>query len=146
MLYNEVNQLCVYIPPLPLGPPSHHLLCTLSGHHRALSWAPCPYHRFPPAISFTHGSVFMSHLISQHISSSPSPSACTCTFSVLASLFLPWNEVHLYYFSRFHIHALIYIYFSFSDLLHSVWQTLCPSTSLPVLLLFMIEWYSTIYT
>ena len=38
LLYNEVNQLYVYICPLPLGPPSHpapnptHL-----GHHRAPS-------------------------------------------------------------------------------------------------------------
>ena len=52
-------------------------------------------------------------------------------FSVSVSRFLPWNDVHHYHFSRFHIHELIYkICFSFSDLLHSVWQTLGPSTSL----------------
>ena len=42
LLYNEVNQLYVYLYPLLLGPPSHpsshptHL-----GRHRALSWASC---------------------------------------------------------------------------------------------------------
>ena len=39
--------------------------------------------------------------------------------------------LYQYHFSRFHIHALIYdICFSFSDLLHSVWQTPGPSLSL----------------
>ena len=33
-------------------------------------------------------------------------------------------------FSRFHIHVLTYDYFSLSDLLHFVWQTLGPSTPL----------------
>ena len=46
LLYNEVNQLCVYIYPLPLEPPlspapprPRHP--TPLGHHRALSRAPC---------------------------------------------------------------------------------------------------------
>ena len=52
-------------------------------------------------------------------------------FSGSVSRFLPWNDVHHYHFSKFHIHELIYeICFSFSDLLHSVWQTPGPSTSL----------------
>ena len=51
-------------------------------------------------------------------------------FSTSVSLFLPCKPVHLYHFSRFHIYALIYdICFSLSDLLHSVWQSLGPSTS-----------------
>ena len=53
-----------------------------------------------------------------------------CLFSTSVSLFLPC-KVHLYHFLRFHIYALIYdICFSLSDLLHSVWQSLGPSTSL----------------
>ena len=52
-------------------------------------------------------------------------------FSTSMSQFLPCKTVHLYHFSRFHIYALIYdICFSLSDLLHSVWQSLDPSTSL----------------
>ena len=40
-------------------------------------------------------------------------------------------KVHEYHFSRFYIYALIYnICFSLSDLLHYVWQTLGPFTSL----------------
>ena len=47
---------------------------------------------------------------------------------------------HLYHFSRFHIYALIR--FSLSELLHSVWQSLSPSTSL--LHLLHSKWYSFI--
>ena len=68
-------------------------------------------------------------------------------FSTSVSLFLPCKPVHLYYFSRFHIYVLIYdICFSLSDLLHSVWQTLGPSTSLQITqFLFMAEYYSIVY-
>ena len=42
-------------------------------------------------------------------------------FSTAVSQFLPCKPVHLYHFSRFHIHVLMYdICFSLSDLLHSV--------------------------
>ena len=52
-------------------------------------------------------------------------------FATSVSQFLPWKPVHLYHFSRYHIYALIYdICFSLSDLFHSVWQSLDPSTSL----------------
>ena len=54
LLYNEVNQLCVYIYPLPLGPPCHltpphptHL-----GHHRAPSWAPWAIQQVPTSYLF----------------------------------------------------------------------------------------------
>ena len=51
--------------------------------------------------------------------------------STSVSLFLLCKPVHLYHFSRFHIYVLIYdVCFSLSDLLHSVWQSLGPSTSL----------------
>ena len=52
-------------------------------------------------------------------------------FSTSVSLFLPCKPDHLYHFSRFHIYALIYkTCFSLFDLLHSVWQSLGPCTSL----------------
>ena len=54
----------------------------------------------------------------------------TGRFSTSVSLFLPCRKVR-YHFSRFCIYALIHdLCFSLSDLLHSVWQTLGPSTSL----------------
>ena len=54
-------------------------------------------------------------------------------FSTSVSLFLPCKPVHLYHFSRFHIYMLIYdTCFSLSDLLHSVWQSLGPATSLQI--------------
>ena len=66
---------------------------------------PPPSHNFPPLVSIG-------------------------LFSPSVSQLLPCKPVHLYHFSRFHIHALIYdIYFSLSDLLHSAWQSLDPSTS-----------------
>ena len=60
LLYSEVSQLYVYIYPLPLGLPSHPTpLPTLLGHRRTPSWAPCAYSRFPLALYFTHGSVYL---------------------------------------------------------------------------------------
>ena len=50
-----------------------------------------------------------------------SPMVSIRLFSTSVSQLLLCNPVHLYHFSRFHIHALIYdICFSLSDLLHSV--------------------------
>ena len=77
----------------------------------------------------------MSIPISQFIPPPPPPALPPLVsirlFSTSVSLFLPCKLVHLYHFSRFHIYALIYdICFSLSDLLHSVWQSLGPFTSL----------------
>ena len=113
--YNEVNQLYVYICPLPLGPPSSAPTPSIQviTEHRAEF--PVLYSRFPLAIYFTHGSVFMSNLISQFIPPSLSPPVSTHPFSTSAFLFLPCKQVHLYHFSRFHIYVLIYYvcFFSF---------------------------------
>ena len=66
-------------------------------------------------------------------------------FSTSVSQFLPWKPVHLYNFSRFHIYVLIYdICFSLSDLLHSVWQPLHPSTSLQMTQFRSFLWLSNI--
>ena len=67
--------------------------------------------------------IHVSKLVSQVITLSPS----LAVFSTSASLFLPCKKVHQYHFSRFHIYALKYIYFSLSALLHSVWWALGPS-------------------
>ena len=57
------------------------------------------------------------------------------------------QTVYLYHFSRFHIYALIYsICFSPSDLLHSVWQSLGPSTSLQMTQFRSFLWlFSIVY-
>ena len=39
----------------------------LLDHHRAQCWAPCAYSRFPPAVYFTYGSVYMSILPFQFV-------------------------------------------------------------------------------
>ena len=91
---------------------------------------------FYSVINFIHISVYMSIPIAQ-FSTPPSPPhrsfpplVSIRLFSTSVSQLLPCTPVHLYHFSRFHIHALIYdICFSLSDLLHSVWQSLDPSTS-----------------
>ena len=74
------------------------------------------------------------HICQSHVPNSPRPPhhpMPTSLFSMPESLFLPWKEAHLCHSSRFHIYALIYdICFPLSNLLHSVWQTLGPSTPL----------------
>ena len=66
-------------------------------------------------------------------------------FSTSVSLFLPCKQVHLYHFSRFHMYELIYdVCFSLSDLLHSVWQSLGPTTSLQMTQFCSFLWLSNI--
>ena len=73
-------------PSLLKLPPPHP---THLGHHRApRGELPVLYSRFPLALYFTHGSVFMSNLISHFIPPSPSPAVSTRLFSVSAFLFL----------------------------------------------------------
>ena len=110
------------------------------------------YSRSILVIYFIHISVYMSIPISQFI---PSPRPATHPhfpplvfihlFSTSVSLFLPCKPVHLYHFSRFHIYVLIYnICFSLSGLLHSVWQSLGPSTSLQMTQFRSFLWLSNI--
>ena len=109
------------------------------------------YSRFLLVIHFVHISVYMSIPISQFITPPPhphhhfSPLVSIRLFSTSVSLFLPCKPVHLYHFSRFHIHALIYVIcFSLSDFLHSVWQSLDPSTSLQMTQFCSFLWLSNI--
>ena len=87
LLYNEVNQLYVYLYPLPLGPPSPPTpfppIQVITEHRAEL---PVLYGRFPLAIYFTHGSVFMSNLISQFIPPSPQPHVHMCILYVCVSI------------------------------------------------------------
>ena len=77
----------------------------------------------------------MSVPISQFITPHPPatfPPWCPYVCSLhLCLYFCPAHWFICTIFSRFHVYALIYdICFSLSDLLHSVWQSLGPSTSL----------------
>ena len=64
---------------------------------------------------------YMSMLLSQFVTLSPSSTVCTSLFSRSASPFLLCELLHHYYCSRFPIYVLIYdICFSLSGLLHSV--------------------------
>ena len=61
-----ISVMCLHIsypswPCLPAPRP------TPPGHHRALIWAPCNIQQVPTTICFTHGSVYMSMLLSQSV-------------------------------------------------------------------------------
>ena len=77
--------------------------------------------------------MYLCQCCSLHLSHPLLPLHVHNPFSTSGSLFLPCKQAHLYHFSmnRLHIYVLIYdICSSLSDSLHSVWQTLGPSTSL----------------
>ena len=109
------------------------------------------YSRFLLVINFIHISVYMSIPIAQFITPPPLP---PCHFRRLVSIhlcstsvshFLPCKPVHLYHVSRFHIYVLIYdICFSLSDILHAVWQSPDPSTSLQMTQFCSFLWLSNI--
>ena len=67
---------------------------------------PVIYSNFPLAILHM-ACIYPSTLISQVISPSPSPPVYTGPFSMSVSLFLPQKQFHQYYFSIFHMHALM---------------------------------------
>ena len=83
------------------------------------SWVTCRliikfiflYSRFLLVIHFVHISVCMSIPTAQFITPphrSFPPLVSICPFSTSVSQLLPCKAAHLYHFSRFHIHALIY--------------------------------------
>ena len=75
--------------------------------------------------------VYMSIPVSQFI---PTPLSLLGVYTFVLYIYLHFCFVNRFlkiHFSRFYLYALIYnICFSLSDLLHSVWQTLGPFTSL----------------
>ena len=142
-----MNQLHVYIYPLPIRLPSHcpptHPSPSRASQCTKLA-IPVLYHRLPLAIYFKQSSVYMSMLPPQLVHP-PCPPMSTRLFSTSASPFLCCKYVHLHHFSRVHVHMLIYdICFSLSNLLHSVWQTLGPSTSLQMIQFHSFLWLSNI--
>ena len=64
-----MNQLHVYIYPLPLKPLSHHPRSQTLGCHRAPSWAPCARQQLPASRLFYPGwciNVYVSAAFSVH--------------------------------------------------------------------------------
>ena len=72
-------------------------------------------------ICFTYYNIHVSMLFSQVIPPSPSPTECKILFYTSVSLLLSHIQGFHYYFSKFHIYALLYYICVFiSGLLHSV--------------------------
>ena len=80
-MYSNMNQLQVYIHPLPLEHPFLPFRLSQSTELSSLVL----YDSVPLAIYFTHGSVYMPMLLSQFIPPSPSPA---CLYPQLHSLHL----------------------------------------------------------
>ena len=104
---------------------------------------------FPLAIYFTFGSVYMSMPLSHFVPGYSSPSPCPQVHSLRLSLYScpapRFIRTTFFFFFSFHIYVLAYgICFSLSDLLHSAWQTLGPSTSLQIAQFHYFLWLSNI--
>ena len=128
---------CISLPPTP---PSHPSRWTQSTELISLCYAAASHQP-----SILHLIAYMCQCYSLTSSQLPFPPVSSSPFSTSASLFLPCHQVHRYHFFRFHIYALAWcICFSLSDLLHSVWQTLGPSTSLQITHFPSILWKSNI--
>ena len=119
-------------PPGPSPTPGVHPnpcpLCRWC--HPTISSSVVPFSSFPQSFPAS-GSFQMSQLSASGGQSSVSTTALQTS--------------SLYHFSRFHIYALIYsISFFLSDLLHRVWQSLSPSTSLQMIQLHSFSWLNNI--
>ena len=117
VLYNDVNQLYIYIYAFPLEPPSCSRRAGASLLHRARSWAPRTIQQLPTGCLFN---MWECTHVSTALPAHPLPVPLLCPQSILYvwSLFQPCRLVHRYHFCRSHIYALIYdMCFSLSGLL-----------------------------
>ena len=122
-LYNEVNQLYLYICPLLLRLPSHPPIPPRLDHHRTWGWVPWSIQQLPT--SYFTQSVYMSILTSHFIPPSPpSPSPCLHARSLrLCPYACPQIGSPGSFFEILHICMYRrYLVFSFW-LIHYVWQT-----------------------
>ena len=101
---------------------------------------------FQLAIYFTYGTVYMSMPFSHFVPAYTSPSLCPQVHSLHLCLYsCPAPRFFRTIIFRFHIYVLAYsICFSLSDLLHSVGQSLGPSTSLQITQFHFFLWLSNI--
>ena len=104
--------------------------------------------RLLPTSCFTFGSVYMSMPLSHFIPAYPCPCPCPQVHSLCLRLYsCPAPRLfRTFSFFRFHTYVLAHgIYFSLSDLLHSVSQSLGPSTSLQIIRFFLWLIFHCIY-
>ena len=132
-------------------PPSYPPYPTPLGGHKAPSWSPCAMRLLPTSYLFYIWSCIYVHATLSLCPSLPFPLPVSSSpfSSRSASLFLSCPYVlHDHFFGlffRFHVYVLAYgICYSLSDLLHSVWQTLGPSTSLQITQFHFFLWLSNI--
>ena len=107
--YINMNQLWVYICPLPLEPPSDPIppLRLFWGTHLSSLHHTANTHW--PSILLIHMLMFMFQYYSLHSSYSLLPlTVFTSLFSISVSLLLPCRQAHQYHFSRLHMYVLIY--------------------------------------
>ena len=150
LLYNKVNQLYVYIYPhissllhLPPSPTLPIPPLQVVTKHRADLPVLCGC--FPLAFYFTFGSIYKSMPLSLH-PSLPLPCPMSSSpVSTSASLLLSCPQVlqNPFFFEiPYMCFSIQYLFFSY--LLHSVGQTLGPSTSLQINQFRFILWLSNI--
>ena len=106
-----MNQLFIYIHPLPLGDPSRPIHPTPLGHHRALSWAPCVIEQLPTSYLFYTRYCIYARAIFQSVSPSPSPLCLHIHFLHLRLYSCPENRFICTIF-LYSIH-IWYLFFSF---------------------------------
>ena len=142
-----MNQLYIYIYPhisslLRLPPTLHIPPLLVVKKHRANLPVLCGC--FPLPSYFTFGSVYMSMPISNFVPAYPSPSPCPQVHSLCLCLYsypAPRFFRNFFFLDFIYIYILAYdICFSLSDLLHSVWQTLCLSTLLQIIQFCFFLW------
>ena len=151
MLVSAIPQsesaICIHISPylLPLAPPSlsHPSRWSQSTELISLCYAAASHW-----LSILHLVVYICQCYSLTLSQLPLPPDRVLKSVLYFCVFipvLPLGSSVPFFFFRFHIYVLAYgICFSLSDLLHSVWQTLGPSTSLPITQFHFLLWLSNI--
>ena len=153
LLYKKVKQLYIYVYPhiaSLLHLPPTLLIPPLQVVTKQRADLPVLCSCFPLAIYFTSGSVYMHMPLSQFVPASTSP----CPHPQVHSLHLRlyscpaprvFRTILFVCFQIPYIYVLAYgIYFSLSDLLHSVYQSLGPSTSLQITQFHFFIWLSNI--
>ena len=139
-----------YMPVYPpLASPSHPPFPTPLGGHKAPSWSPCAMWLLPT--SYLHLVVYICPCHSQTLSQFTLPPSRVLKSILYVCIFIPVlplgaSELFSFlFFFRFHIYVLVYsICFSLTDLLHSVWHSLHPSTSLQITQFHFFLWLSNI--
>ena len=137
--------ICIATSPLSWAslPPSLSHSSRSSKHQADL---PVLCSSFPLAIHFTSGSIYIYQCYSLTSFQLPLPHRVLKSILYIC-IFIPSLPLgsSVPFFFRFHICTLAYsICFSLSDLLHSVWQTLGPSTSLQITQFHFFLWLSNI--